>query len=491
MREQIPDTSQPRFVTDKVGTPLRPKGKPLYLLPLVLLCGLLIWLILNMPQWLPKAESPTLPPPQPVAAKLEDTPFQDAQLAKARREAQDILQQLLSVQQTLESQAVSRWAENAMQAALRQAEDGDNFYQQRQFTQALDQYQASLKALQTLQQQSEQVFVKAMTEGQQALMEDDPELALSAFDLAHAIHPEDKDAHAGLLRAQSLPQVLKLLKSSGYAEEDGKIDEAIDFASQAHGLDNQHLRASQTLARLQQSKLDQLHRRYMSEGLTALAAENAGEAINAFNQALKLKPKDADSLDALRQAKSKQLAQRIAGLMRQGQQLEAQERWTEAIENYQQADALQPNLVQVRVALLRATARAELDELLRARLAEPLALRDERQYASATALLEQASRINLPGPRLSDQISTLQHLLVQARDPVSVQLISDNQTEVQLFKVGGLGTFDSKQLHLYPGKYTLLGKREGYREVLHEFILNAGDQAPVIHIRCTEKIGSI
>ncbi|GGO74965.1 hypothetical protein [Bowmanella pacifica] len=484
-------TPSPRFSEARVGTPIHPGGKPYILLPLALFCLLLIVAIFYLPDWLPKADDTALPAAEPVFEKLEDSPFQDAQLAKARREAQDVLQNLLKVQQALEDIAVKRWAEASFQQALQVAAKGDEFYQQRQFSQALEQYQASLLALQDLQTQGQQVLETALNEGQLALAKDDADAALQAFELAYAIAPEQEAAQSGLNRAQGLPALLKLMTASQYAEEDGKLDEAIDLANQAHGLDPLHSGASQTLARLQQNKLDRLHRRYMSNGLSALANNATQQAIEAFTQALHLKPNDQDSLDAMRQAKSKQLAQRITQLMHQGQMLEAQEQWPQAIEHYKQADALQSGLVQVRVALLRARARAELDELLSARLAAPLALRDERHYANAAQLLDQASRIKQPGPRLSDQIDDLQHLLIQARQPVTVQLISDSQTQVQLFKVGGLGIFDSKQIQLYPGKYTLQGTRSGYRDVMHEFVLQAGEAPTTISIRCTEKIGSI
>ncbi|MBN7819077.1 hypothetical protein [Bowmanella yangjiangensis] len=495
MQDEKPDndkpTSPPSFSVERVGSPINPGGRPSILLPLVLFSLLLIVAIFYLPEWLPKANNTALPAPEPVTSKLEDSPFQDAQLAKARREAQDVLQQLLTVQQELENIAVQRWAEESFQQALQFAADGDSYYQQRQFTQALAQYQTSLEALQSLQSQGQQVLEAALNDGQAALANDDVDAAIHAFELAYAMAPEQEAAVSGLQRAQNLPALLKLLTASQYAEEDGKLDDAIEFANQAHGLNSMHLGASQTLARLQQNKLDRLHRRYMSSGLSALANNDTQQAIDAFTQALHLKPKDQDSLDAMRQAKSKQLAQRIAQLMQDGQTLEASEQWPEAIERYKQADALQSGLVQVRVALLRAQARAELDELLSARLAAPLALRDERHYANAAELLDQASRIKQPGPRLSDQIDDLQHLLIQARQSVTVQLLSDKQTQVQLFKVGGLGVFDSKQIQLYPGKYILQGTRAGYRDVMHEFVLQAGEAATTISIRCTEKIGSI
>ena len=122
MQDEKPDndnpTSPPSFSVERVGSPINPGGRSYILLPLVLFSLLLIVAIFYLPEWLPKANNTALPAPEPVTSKLEDSPFQDAQLAKARREAQDVLQQLLTVQQELENIAVQRWAEERFQQAL-------------------------------------------------------------------------------------------------------------------------------------------------------------------------------------------------------------------------------------------------------------------------------------------------------------------------------------------------------------------------------------
>lgn len=57
-----------------------------------------------------------------------------------------------------------------------------------------------------------------------------------------------------------------------------------------------------------------------------------------------------------------------------------------------------------------------------------------------------------------------------------VQLASDNLTDVQIYRVGRLGSFESRQIELLPGKYTAVGTRAGYRDVRREFTIIPGVQ---------------
>ena len=69
-----------------------------------------------------------------------------------------------------------------------------------------------------------------------------------------------------------------------------------------------------------------------------------------------------------------------------------------------------------------------------------------------------------------------------------VALTSDNVTDVQVYRVGKLGLFESRELELMPGRYTVVGTREGYRDVRKEINLVPGAAPPVVTIRCEEPI---
>ena len=106
----------------------------------------------------------------------------------------------------------------------------------------------------------------------------------------------------------------------------------------------------------------------------------------------------------------------------------------------------------------------------------------------ATRLLLDLARIEPMGPRLEDQKNELSRLLKRAATPLTVELVSDNQTDVSVFKVGRFGAFDRQQLELRPGVYVAVGVRQGYRDVRVEFrVAPEIDMQPVV-VRCEEPI---
>ncbi len=92
------------------------------------------------------------------------------------------------------------------------------------------------------------------------------------------------------------------------------------------------------------------------------------------------------------------------------------------------------------------------------------------------------------GPRLTEQIAQLGRLVELAATPISVQLQSDQITNVTLYRIGVLGVFASKQVELRPGTYTVVGSRDGYRDVRQTFTVRPGRDLPAISVVCVEPI---
>ena len=76
----------------------------------------------------------------------------------------------------------------------------------------------------------------------------------------------------------------------------------------------------------------------------------------------------------------------------------------------------------------------------------------------------------------------------QAETPIRVALASDNATEVQIYRIGKLGLFEQKDLELMPGRYTVVGTRQGFRDVRKELNLMPGSSPPTLVVRCEERI---
>ena len=127
---------------------------------------------------------------------------------------------------------------------------------------------------------------------------------------------------------------------------------------------------------------------------------------------------------------------------------------------------------------------AQLD----AYIADPDSLSSPATMQRATNMVVDITRMPKVGPRLGDQRDELARLLKRAATPLTVTFVSDNATDVSIYKVGKLGSFATHELSLRPGTYVAVGSRPGYRDVRLEFQVGPELEARPIVVRCEEAI---
>jgi hypothetical protein len=134
------------------------------------------------------------------------------------------------------------------------------------------------------------------------------------------------------------------------------------------------------------------------------------------------------------------------------------------------------------------TPRAELQRRIEALNREPQRLWDPAGRAQARNLLATAAAAGNPRQRLAAAARELERLAASAETPVKLRLQSDGVTQVAIYRVGQYGTFSERDVELLPGKYTVVGTRNGFRDVRREVVLPPGAPAPAVVVRCEEPI---
>ena len=129
-----------------------------------------------------------------------------------------------------------------------------------------------------------------------------------------------------------------------------------------------------------------------------------------------------------------------------------------------------------------------LDDELENTIANAQGLNREDAWQGGKRLLDEAGAIPNPGRRLSRQISSLEQVLAVAATPALVQLRSDGLTQVTIYHVGRLGSFDNRVMQLRPGAYTAIGTRDGYRDVRRDFVVAPEGLSDPLVLVCTEPI---
>jgi len=425
---------------------------------------------------------------KPVTSADDGTPWSEAQLAKLRKEAQDVLADLLEIQFALQERGVAQWAPEPFAAAAASAAAGDELYRQRQYVEARHHYEEGRAQLQALQDSVPQVLASQLELARQALEDGAREQADAALDLAAIIEPDNGELATLRQRAAALDQLLSLLEQADAAQLGGDLAAAEQLLQQAAELDPQHQRTRGELQRVAAAHLAQRFNDAMSDGYTALDQDRFEQARQAFSRAAQLQPGSGEAASALQEVQTTQTAHRLATLKQSGGEREQAEQWQQAVAAYEQAQQIDADVLFARDGLERTRSRARLDKQFRAAIEQPQRLSDVAVAEATGQLLQQAQKISPRGPVLEQQIDRLQRLLQQANTPVAVTLHSDEETEVIVYKVARLGRFQQRELSLRPGTYTAVGTRNGYRDVRHNFTVGH-DSAPLpVTIACTEPI---
>jgi tetratricopeptide (TPR) repeat protein/predicted Ser/Thr protein kinase len=393
-----------------------------------------------------------------VEAPAAPTEDELEKLAAAKADADAAAGRFGELKTALIDREVEAWGKADFADALLLADTADKAAESAQYATALETWRQAIGALEALDARSRELLDAALKRGASALAEGRGIDAATAFNTALAHDPENETAMHGLARAANIERVFELLEEGRRLEEEGRLDEARERFVEVSLLDAEVAGPREAIARIDAALLARSYTGAMSRAYALLSAARYEEAISAFREAARIRPG------------------------------EAAEGWRQALEIYQAILAKDPSIVFAQQGSRRAGSRAALDARLEGLLADPERLYSEQVQASARAALADANTVDNPGPRLQQQTSRLVTLIQEAMVPVLVKLESDNETEITLFRVGRLGTFDRYELELRPGTYTIVGTRRGFRDVRQQFTIRPGAPAGPFSIRCEEPI---
>lgn len=418
------------------------------------------------------------------------SPFEEAQRAIQRKEAQDVLAELLEHQAELDRLDVTDWAESRYQAALEQASIGDEYYRTQDFISATNSYRTARDALTDLLDSTEQVLATTLREGEQALVDQDSVLAQDKFSLALLFDPDNEAAQVGLDRARVLDRVLELIATAEALLEDGELEQARETFQEAAALDSFNETIPERIAAVTAQIRRNEFNRIMSSGYALLEQGDPQQAIAAFERAAGLGVNEQQARAAILQTETEVANAEISAARERIATAEANEQWQDAVNEYETVLAIDPNLTFAQQGRDYAAKRAQLDQLLVAAIANPERFSDDEVYQQTVDVYFTGRAIDNPGQRLQEQLDELQGLLEDSQVPRTISLLSDNLTEVTVLRIADLGLFEQTTLSLKPGNYVAVGRRAGYREVREEFTVGFGQTPEQVVVRCEERVAT-
>ena len=442
-----------------------------------------------------RIDAPSQPPRGALAGKATPAavetdappPFRALEMQRAREQAQEKLNDFMALHLELEEvHNVAAWGADDFAAAIDRANAGDALFQETKFASALLEYAAAATALENLTTTAHQRFDAALVDGDAALAASDHARAKAAFERASAMRGDEPRVAAGLARAAKLPEIARLLRESERARLRGEIDTARDLLLEARALDPETPRLAALLADVDAARRAERRKTLLSNAFAALEDGEYATALARFDDALRAFPNDAAALAGRQQTEQARTLAEIDALRETAAAQMRAEQWADALATFERALAIDPSLQFASEGRDAVAVRKALIDAMQRIVADPTLLSADHEFEAAQRTLAEATALRGAGDAFAARLARFETVLERAAVPIPLVLLSDNATEVTIHKVGPMGAFERRELALRPGRYVIVGSRDGCRDVRKEIVL-AADTAPV-DIRCMERI---
>jgi hypothetical protein len=461
-------------------------------LKLWLLFGMVVIALLMVLLVLPSlVEEPALSQPAPVVEpekKAIPEKLQNADLIdQFRSDAEHALQDFLRIQAQPGLRNAEVWAGEGWQMSMDTAARGDTEFGQGEFASALKAYQDAGTQLQTILDERERTLQTNLDTGWQYLQDNAVEEASAAFELVIAMQVDHQDAQLGLERAAVREQVLEFMISAQQAEVSNTLHLAAESYLSALQLDPLYAQAREALEKVEFELRNRAFQDSMGQVLQALDDGELLVAERALAKAATIRPGDPTVKEARQRLLAARRQASLGSLRKDAQELVRKEDWTAAAEKYRRALAIDSKAAFARNGLDQAEEKQQLHKQLDHYLSDTTRLFSDDPLDNARKLLAANQQTASSEPLLAEKLATLQQAVTLAVIPVDLLILSDNLTQVTIYKFGRLGSFEQKQLSLRPGKYTITGTRQGYRDVLKVVELKPGINNQSLTIRTEEQ----
>lgn len=388
----------------------------------------------------------------------------------------------------LESQAAGVWGGESYGAAKSMGELALAASSARDLSLAIDRLGLAMQRLARVANERPATLAKLLETASTAIDDGRLEIARQSLERALLIDPEHTPAIRGLARIVALGPLLPALVEAETAQLAYDNLRALTLYEQVLRADAENVRAREGAARARRALSSDRYAAAIGESLAALRSGRSEAAREALARARGLRA-DGPEIAALQSVLT--AAGERSDLDEERNRildLEQAENWADALKSYEALLAKDRSLEFARAGRNRVVPRAELGRRVDALISTPVRLSAPEVRREAERLLAEAARVKEDAPVLRSQVEQLTAALQIYDKPIRTIFESDGQTRIVVQRIGIFGTFTRKELQLKPGRYVVVGTREGFRDVRREINVTPSGSQLIIDVRCTEVI---
>ena len=402
-----------------------------------------------------------------------------AQALDARAKADALLSKLVQVEQP-------PWSPAELAAANALYDEGVALFQDEYFGDAAGKLEPALAQLQAILGAFEEQVANTAAAATERLDAEDFSAALAGFRRVLMWQPDHGAARDGADRAATGQRVQRVAEEAMRLLDVGEAEQARALLG---GMSADFSPSALRSARAALADHDRSKRRndLITTGYATLDREDWAAAIEAFRKALELDSQSAAARDGLEAARRGASASELAVLRQALAATLAAESWTIAVATIGRIAALAPDASEVRMRLPELERLVDLEARLDRALSDPRRAAARALRAETRALLDETRDASTVGQRIHGKGLQLQERFDQWTVPVAVTIRSDNKTDILVRPGRKLGKLRETRLQVYPGTYTLIARRQGYREKKVELAIQPGSAPVVVEMVCDER----
>ena len=425
----------------------------------------------------------------PVQAVKSETVKQEVGKDEARNLAFEMRQEWYEKKAEAELENMPVYGEADYARALDVASKASEQMERQEFSRAVSSFKQAITIISRIRASRQDILSASIKAGSQALENGDGPEAVRHFRKALAIVPDNAVALKGIKRAGTIDTVhAMILKGRALLEKEKDFDAAQAVFKKALEIDPQCSTARDLLEHAREQAQRQRFSKLMGRAMSDLAAGRYNSASRAVAEARAIFPDDSAAGELSTRIETERKAAEFNRSLQAARNALSKEQWQQAIQGFRRALKLDPLSVEAKHGLSQAEKALALQNALQKIVRNPWSLGDKGSLEDAKAAVRAALNVSGAGPELRRLTAEAQDILRKWQKKVTVVFVSDDATDVVIYRLGRLGKFKRRSLRLRPGIYTVSGMREGYRDVLLKVRIPPGADGKQIRVRCTEKI---
>ena len=353
---------------------------------------------------------------------------------------------------------------------------------------AVSSIEALTQLAQTMITDSQQEFEQAMSIAQSAYDADQYDDA--KFQVANALMLNQTSIEAETLssKIEQLPEILTLLEQINTAKVENKPEKELGFIKDILKLAPEREAVVERKQVLIKAINNKNFKSYIAQSYQAIKQGNVGKAKQKIIAAKNIFPNRQEVRDAVIALQELEKTQRFETYRHQAQMAMVSDDWVTAKKQFELALREQTDDKAIQASLLQATTIITLNNEFEQQINNPYRLSNKQLASRMKGKINEASTFVDSSPSLDKNATKLSHLIKSMNKKISVEVVSDNQTNILVRGVGIVGITKLKIIQLIPGHYTFEGKRKGFKSKLIDVLIPYDQTSFSLSIYCDEPI---